>query len=655
VNIRRSSQSHHEELRLVHGAAVWLALVLIVIKASYLGLPAGFAPGPALEYVRSLAAISYADVVFAAVAWAGALVVLSLFEFLPPPFRRTWPIAIGFVALAACAVFAAAVNVGVFSVLGGFLTHSLLQMVGDVRMVRSSIDAHLTPAVVASLAGAPLAYVTVVCLTQRGRRSEGQRSTKAALIGVAAIAWVLYGHYAFSTHWANRQERRIAANAHWVFLASWWQSDADLDVRLPDRFAEGDLQDFEPIGLRAGPSRAGVGPAAPPGRARHGASRRPLNVIVVVLESVAARWTGLSGGGYETTPTLKTEAAHGIVFDNFYAHIGRSSNSLSALLLSAYPKLSFRDITQEYPDLPGTSVASLFQDRGYRTAFITPSALSWAGWDRFLDDRGFDEVRDERHLVCGERVSSWGVEDRCMVEDMVRWMDADARRPFFLMTWTQQTHHPYEPTPGVSMRRLVRDPVVDDDAFDRYLNVLRETDRHIATVFAALRRSGREKNTLVLVTGDHGQAFGYPHKSYMQGRTVYEEDVRVPLLIWLPRTYRRPVRSSVVGSHVDIAPTIADLAGMPPAPEWQGRSLFDRARPPRAYFYVAEDEFMLGVREERWKYVLNLRDGREELFDLDADPAEQTNLASLHSDICARLRQRLAAWTEANHRQYAPR
>ena len=233
-------------------------------------------------------------------------------------------------------------------------------------------------------------------------------------------------------------------------------------------------------------------------------------------------------------------------------------------------------------------------------------------------------------------------------------MDGDAQRPFFLMAWTQQTHHPYEPTPGVPMLPLSRDPVVDDYGFDRYLNVLHETDRQMSRVFEAVRRAGRQDDTLILVTGDHGQAFGYPHESFMQGRTIYDEDVRVPLLLWLPRKYSAPARATTVGSHVDLAPTIAELAGLPPAPDWQGRSLFDSERGPRAYFYVAEDEFMLGVREERWKYILNVRDGTEELFDLTLDPGEQQNVGGLHPEICVRLRRRLAAWTEANRRQYLP-
>ena len=121
----------------------------------------------------------------------------------------------------------------------------------------------------------------------------------------------------------------------------------------------------------------------------------------------------------------------------------------------------------------------------------------------------------------------------------------------------------------------------------------------------------------------------------------------------VPRTLPPPRRGpTAIGSHVDLAPTIAELTGLPPAPDWQGRSLFDAARAPRAYFYVAEDHFRLGVREGAWKYIYDLREGSEELYRLDTDPTEQHNLAAAERARCARLRQRLAAWAEANRRQY---
>jgi arylsulfatase A-like enzyme len=197
-------------------------------------------------------------------------------------------------------------------------------------------------------------------------------------------------------------------------------------------------------------------------------------------------------------------------------------------------------------------------------------------------------------------------------------------RPFFLMAWSQQTHHPYEPSPGAQQLSLVREPVQDQYDLDRYLNVLHETDAQLARLFTAVRDAGLADNTLIVITGDHGQAFGYPHDTYIQGPDDLREDVNVPLMLWFPPRFRAAVRQGVIGSHVDLAPTIADVAGLPPAPDWRGRSLLDTARPPRAYFYVAEDHFRSGVREGAWKYIYDLREGTEELYRLDLDPPSST-------------------------------
>jgi arylsulfatase A-like enzyme len=239
-----------------------------------------------------------------------------------------------------------------------------------------------------------------------------------------------------------------------------------------------------------------------------------------------------------------------------------------------------------------------------------------------------------------------------MIESVMDFVEREAERPFFVMAWSQQTHHPYEPTPGLPLIDLVLEPTPDDYNLGRYLNVLREVDRHLGRLFETVSRAGIAQDTLIVITGDHGQAFGYPHDAYGQGREVYEEDVHVPLMLWYPRLYRAPRRSLAVGSHVDLAPTILDLTGLQAPFGWQGRSLFDPGRPPRAYFFVAEDRFSLGVREDNWKYIFDLREGTEQLYDLSRDPTEQINLAAMEPERCARLRQRLAAWTEANRRQY---
>jgi arylsulfatase A-like enzyme len=629
--------------------AVWLAVVLIAAKAFYLGLPShGF--GHLVEYSRSLAAISYADLWFVAGSWTIARVLLIGLGQRP---RAVKAFSIAFTAICGFFCLYAVANVVIFGVFGGFLTYPLLALVGDVRMVQSSVGAQVTLPVVVGLIGVPAAYAAAVGISTRWSVPRW-RWTSAVVVGVCLIGWTVVGVGMWEQKWRTRPDRRVGANSEWVFLTSWWQAlGRAITVRMPEQYPTGDLDDFAPIGARhVLPAAIMRAEAALDPHLR--AARRPPNVILVVLESVAARWTGVNGGTYETTPTLRAESAHGAVFENAYAHIGRSSNSLVAILLSTYPKLDFREITEQFPDLPGTSLASVFKERGYRTAFMTPSDLSWAGWDRFLDRRGFVDVLDYHDLsTCPDMLSSWGVEDRCMVDAMVDFVNTEHEQPFFLMAWTTQTHHPYEMSPGAPELNLLREHTPDDWELGHYLNTIHETDRQLSRLFEAVRHAGIDQDTLMVVTGDHGQAFGYPHESiYMQGRTAYEEDVHVPLMFWFPRAYPKPLRSKTIAGHVDLAPTIAEMAGIPSAADWQGRSLLDSRQAHRAYFYVAEDSFTLGVREDQWKYIYDLRDGTEELYDLDRDPNEQRNLAKNDPARCARLRQRLAAWTEANRRQY---
>jgi arylsulfatase A-like enzyme len=634
------------ENRRLFWAAVWLAVAFVAVKAYYLGVPPGRTLIGAWDYVRDLTAVSYVDVLFAAAVWGCGRAALRLAA---DRRRAAQVVVVSSLVLSAVSCIYALASVFFFGVFGGFLTYPLLALVGDVRMLRSSVAAQVTPYTFIGLACLPLVYLALVYGTVRvPQQTRGPWWRRRGIALALLIVWVMAGQRSFARDWTTRRDRRVAGNAQWVFVSSWWQALAgDGRVRMADAFNSADLADFEP--LRHAPSRA---PVVQVRGARLLAARRPPNVILLVLESVAARWAGLNHGPYDSTPNLNAESARGLVFDNFYAHIGRSSNALGSILLSAYPKLDFRDLTEEYPRLPGTSLASVFRDRGYRTAFVTPSDLDWADWRTFLDRRGFGDVIDHHSLSCLTMLSSWGVEDRCAVDGMIQFIEKDPARPFFLMAWSQQTHHPYEPTPGVPLLEFARGSIADAWDLDRYLNVLHETDRHLERLFETIRRAGLDQDTLIVVTGDHGQAFGDPHDSYTQGRTVYEEDVNVPLLVWYPRTYGSASRSATIGSHVDLAPTIADIAGLPAAPDWEGRSLFDPARAPRAYFYVAEDHYTLGVREENWKYIFDLREGAEELYDLSRDPTEQHNLAAAQPERCARLRQRLAAWTDANRRQY---
>jgi arylsulfatase A-like enzyme len=243
-----------------------------------------------------------------------------------------------------------------------------------------------------------------------------------------------------------------------------------------------------------------------------------------------------------------------------------------------------------------------------------------------------------------------------MVDATLKWLDADGgAKPFYAMLWTQQTHHPYDLPPAQPFTDFFAGRPTPPDDYDlgRYLNNLAMVDRELGRLFAGLAERGLDKDTVVLVTGDHGEAFGDPHQAWGHGSRVYDECSRVPLMVWSPRLFAQGQRTRIVGGHVDINPTIADVLGAEPSPTWRGRSLFDEHRTGRAYFYAANDDYLLGVREGKWKYIYNATRGRDELYDMEADKDELTNVAPGHAELCQRLRQRLAAWRDDTGRHLA--
>ena len=414
-------------------------------------------------------------------------------------------------------------------------------------------------------------------------------------------------------------------------------------MTLSEPYSQEDLKDFLPVSQRP----AGANLPTP------GLARGPRNVILIVGESVGAQFLSLYGAKYKTWPKIEAEAGNCLIFNNYYSHITNTANSHVNLALSVYPPLDWRQYTIERPDFPGTTAAQALRPLGYRTAFISAGKNAWSNQNNFLKNRGYDVVEDAADTGCPE-FFSWGVEDRCMIDQVIKFIDKDSskKQPFFVFSWTQGTHHPYgpddgTPSPGWDNPDLLSDPKTYGNMYwdlGRYMCALYELDKQIARLFAALRDRGLADDTIVIVTGDHGEAFGWPHECYGHSGKVHDDDVHVPLVMWNPKLFKNAPRLNAVGGHVDLSPTILDLLNVPLPGTWQGHSLFSPNHPGRAYFYGAMDNYYFGVREGRLKYIYNVTLGRDELFDLESDPWEQNNLAGLRGEEGKRLRKKLAAW-----------
>jgi len=609
----------------------WLAVALVAAKAMHWGLP-DFTWIGLRDYAVDLPVSIHADLVFAGAFGLLARLVLGATRSRPGADR--WAGA-GLLATGVVLSLYAVAGVQIFAFLRSPLTYPLLYLAGDMGNMRSSIGSFLTPGTALGLALGPLLYWAAVRATSpwfRGLRLGPMREAA----GWAALAFLFFwAHATLEGPWGGRADHLIARNPHWEFLSSVARDGFGTPgPKLQDEFPVAYLADFRPP-LRDVPVAQPVFSSARP----------PRNVLVVVLESTGAQYLSVMGARYPTTPNLEREAAHARVFDRFYAHVGLTANSLAAMTLSIYPYMTWQEYTVEYPEFPGETLPSLLGPRGYRTAFLTSGHLDYVGQRRFLARRGFDELTDWDALGAGPDHNSWGGTDQALVEHTLAWIDRDRARPFYAVVWTQQSHHPYDPLPGTLPIDFFKGATPPDDwDLGRYLNTIHDADRQLGRLFDGLRARGLADDTLVVITGDHGETFGDPHPTWGHGFRVYDESLRVPLLLWNPRLFPKGGHSPVVGGHVDLNPTLAHLLGVPPSPTWQGRSLFDPDRPPRTYFYAANDDYLLGTREGDWKYVLNVTRGKDELYHMPSDPEERRNVAAQHTALCHELRQRVAAW-----------
>jgi lipoteichoic acid synthase len=161
-------------------------------------------------------------------------------------------------------------------------------------------------------------------------------------------------------------------------------------------------------------------------------------------------------------------------------------------------------------------------------------------------------------------------------------------------------------------------------------------------------------NTLIVITGDHGEAFG-EHGQMVHGFSVYDEEVHVPLIFVNDKLFPRGMRIDRIGRQIDIAPTILGLLGYEEPPQWQGVNLFADNSPERAYLFSTSGNFSLGFVEGNFKYIHDFDRNTDELYDLAHDPAETHDLSSdsWRQAQLSRDRLRIDAWLSFQDRYLA--
>src|SRR5262249_32634304 len=284
---------------------------------------------------------------------------------------------------------------------------------------------------------------------------------------------------------------------------------------------------------------------------------------------------------------------------------------------------------------------------GYRTGLFHSGRFMYLGMDAVVRSRGFDTLEDAGDIG-GDHDSSFGIDEPSTVRRILRWIDASPRgQPFLVDYLPIAGQHPYTTPHG-------RGPFPDDSDLNRYRNALHYADAALGQLLRGLRERGLEKSTLFVICGDHGEAFGQHPGNYGHTLFLYEENVRVPLLVAAPGLVHETVRVSRIASLADTAPTILDLLGLPVPVRYEGRSLL--AGPSRMALFCTDYSLgLLGLRDGRWKMIHEVESGRSRLFDLDEDPQEQHDLSNQFPDRVESYREHLLSWAAAGRFHFTRR
>lgn len=363
------------------------------------------------------------------------------------------------------------------------------------------------------------------------------------------------------------------------------------------------------------------------------------NIILILLESTGASYLAPYGAQEDPTPNLTALADRAILFEHAYAVYPESIKGLYSVLCSRYPAMDTR--AERYCRVSGPALPALLRRAGYRTALFHSGRFMYLGMDCVLYGRGFDLMLDAGKIG-GNEESSFGVDEVSTVTRMLDWIDGLNRSDRFFITYLPTAgHHPYFASePG---------PFAETDEPNRYRNALYDGDRAIGLLFEGLKQRGLWDRSLLVIAGDHGEAFGEHAGNFGHTLFLFEENIRVPLLIAAPGLVQEQIRSSGFASLVDVAPTILDWLAFPLPPEFDGVSLLDRS-PQAVFFFTDYSLGLVGLRHQHWKYIFEIESGRDTLFHLQTDPAERSNLAAAFPDRASEYR-RIVQSASAAHLQ----
>jgi len=403
----------------------------------------------------------------------------------------------------------------------------------------------------------------------------------------------------------------------------YWKNELVSSFFRPDGFA------FEPTERRHQVAERDAALRAAYRQSAHTPHHK--NIVLVIVDSLRADRMQVYGYSRETTPFLSSMVASGRM-----KKVRDAFSTCSESFCGITSTLSSR----EFPDISAETfnIEDALRDQGYAIHFLlSGNHRAWNGLPRFYhlnDGEMFDGSMTERYTMDDDRLVLEGLE---RVPDANPEREASAgRKPAFFYVHLMSTHYLGVQFPESHVFTAPDDRVSPGlepykildklNKPDRYDDKVRQADGMIRRLFDGLTAKHYLDDAIVVITGDHGEGLGERH--WAHGWHLYNEDIRIPLLIYDVPAATYP--DLTFGVQIDIAPTMLERAGVPLPASWEGESLLhpSQHRTTHHQTYFIPNRFATITRDGAalTKSISTPQYGKEEAYDLRADPHEQHDL-----------------------------
>lgn len=436
-------------------------------------------------------------------------------------------------------------------------------------------------------------------------------------------------------------------------------------------------------------------------------SSRP-NILMVMMDSARPEWLSCYNPARGCTPNLDALANDSLLFEQAIGPSAWTFPVMASVFTGMLPAKhgghdEHRVLASSYPTL-----AEVLARNGYDTAaiadvpYVGPMTHLDRGFHKMSNLRGKEVTRYSRLLKAVSRAHRTitgryqkTFETRVVMHEALHWLRAerDRSKPFFLLVHSDETHAPFLP-PGRFRREFSRLSASgmhslnqDKQLFVAGVQPMSETeledlrdlaraeaaylDEWLGTLFDRLRADGLDNDTIIVVAADHGENFG-EHGLLRHGLCLYDSLLRVPLIVRVPG--RCGQRVSGLVQLIDVMPTLMNAAGIrepETIAEMHGKDLLAQVDSGRFHSAVVSelyrpltgiwerkvpqfmDEFrrrydrvLRSLRTPSHKYIWS-SNGRHELYDLVADPGENTNIVELEPTLALQMSGELSLWMDS--------